>query len=394
MPDITVQFDTQNVFIADSTETITNFIAGFISNNGLVYELGNATEREQGYINIQGSRDLYGRLTDNNFSGPTGGWSGEFFAVNNCLQYGTQVIICGTGENQNTTSPVQTMKSPDLLVSAIFGAKVSDNKDLIEIASERQDCVAVCAIGVTQDIGTDITRVDAPLATDGDKYTFYVAGSKYHLKDNSLALIAPEVSELQLTPLSADAVGCFARTSITTEPWSSPAGLSRGRLLSVVRLEQVLTKSSSDTLYANKINPTLTLPGEGTFLFGDKTHYQPNTENSNFAHVNVTNLIIYMNRVIGNVALEFLFELNDEANRSSFLARVTPILRRILNSGGITEFSIVCDETNNTPSVISAGNFVADILVKPAKSIQSIQLRFTNVPETQSIISGSPENEA
>ena len=307
MPDITVQFDTQNAFIADSTENDTNFIAGFISNNGLVYELGNTNEREQGYIDIQGSRNWYGRLTDNNFSGPTGGWSGEFFAVNNCLQYGTRIIICGTGENQNTTSPIQTMKSPDLLVSAIFGAKVDDNKDLIGIASERQDCVAVCAIGVTQDIGTDITRVDAPLTTDGDKYTFYVAGSKYHLKDNSLALITPEVGELQLTPLTADAVGCFA---------------------SVVRLEQVLTKSSSDTLYANKINPTLTLPGEGTFLFGDKTHYQADTENSNFAHVNVTNLIIYMNRVIGNVALEFLFELNDEANRSAFLARVQKTKRR------------------------------------------------------------------
>ena len=154
--------------------------------------------------------------------------------------------------------------------------------------------------------------------------------------------------------------------------------------MSVVRIQQPLTKSSADTLYENRLNPVRTFPGEGTFLFGDKTRRQED-ENINFTYVNVTNLVIHLRKILSSIANSFLFELNDESNRNAFVNRSTPILRSVLNSGGITEFRIICDTTNNTADIIANNKFVADVYIKPAKSIQMIQLRFTNVLEGESI---------
>jgi len=402
MPDVTVQFDTKNSFIAETAEIENNFKAGFISNNGLVCALGITTEREQGYMVVQGVQNWYAKLSgtypinpaypiDGNSAegnwprGASAGWADGWHAVNTYLQYGGMVCIAGTGSNINTISPKETLKSPDLEFGAIFGATAENNTDLTEIATERGDCVAICALAVTGDIGTDITKVDAPLGTSGDKYTFYVAGSKYHLKDNALIASSQDINNLQLTPLTADVAGCFARTNSTAQPWSSPAGFSRGRILSVVRLQQPLTKSSADTLYANNINPIKTFPGEGSFLFGDKTRRQP-SENENFAHVNVTNLVVYLRKVLSSIANKYLFELNDESNRNSFINRSTPILRSVLNSGGITEFKIVCDTTNNPPSVVDNQQFVADLYIKETQTIQEIQIRFTNVLANESVL--------
>ena len=127
-----------------------------------------------------------------------------------------------------------------------------------------------------------------------------------------------------------------------------------------------------------------TFPGEGTFLFGDKTRRQP-TENINYAYVNVTNLVIYLRKAVGDISRRMLFEINNRSTRNLFINATTPLLRSVNTSGGISEYKIVCDTTNNTTDIIEANKFVADIYIKPVKSIQSIQLRFTNLIPAQTI---------
>jgi len=400
MSDITVDLDPVTTLIAPAGESATDkFKAGFLSQKGLILALGITSERQQGYMEVQGVDDWYSKLlathhigyipdgsgsTGNWPYGPTGGWKDEWWSVQNYLLYGGQACIGATGTNTNTVSPTETLKTSDSRFNVIFGATGGVNNELITIAGSRQDCVAICNLAVTQDIGTNLTKVNAPPGTSGDKYTFYVAGSKYHLNNTNLSSTSEDENTLLLTPLSADAAGCFTRTFKTAQPWSSPAGLQRGRILGVVRLQQTLTSTSATTLYSNNINPVRTFPGEGTFLFGDKTRRQ-STENINYTYVNVTNLVVYLRKAIGDISRRILFEINNTSTRNVFINATTPLLRSVSTSGGISEFKIVCDTTNNTTAIIEANKFVADIYIKPLKSIQTIQLRFTNLLPAQNI---------
>lgn len=174
-------------------------------------------------------------------------------------------------------------------------------------------------------------------------------------------------------PLNGDIAGCAVRTDFTNDAWWSPAGLNRGQIKNVTKLAYSPVKTDRDTLYKKGINPVVSFPGNGTVLYGDKTLL---AKPSAFDRINVRRLFIVLEKAIATAAKFQLFEFNDGFTRAQFRNLVEPFLRDVQGRRGITEFKVVCDETNNTPEVIDRNEFIADIYVKPSKSINFIQLNF------------------
>lgn len=174
-------------------------------------------------------------------------------------------------------------------------------------------------------------------------------------------------------PLNGDIAGLCARTDQVRDPWWSPAGFNRGNIKNIVKLAWNPTKSHRDELYKNGINPVATFPGEGTVLFGDKTLL---ARPSAFDRINVRRLFIVLEKSIAIAARFSLFEFNDEFTRAQFRNLVDPFLREVQGRRGITDFRVICDETNNTGDVIDRNEFIGDIYIKPARSINFIQLNF------------------
>lgn len=177
-------------------------------------------------------------------------------------------------------------------------------------------------------------------------------------------------------PLNGDIAGLCVRTDTTRDPWFSPGGFDRGQIKNVVKLAWNPTLAERDNLYKNGINPVVTFPGDGTVLYGDKTLQ---SKPSAFDRINVRRLFIVLEKAIARAAKFSLFEFNDEFTRAQFVAMVEPFLRDVQGRRGIFDYRVVADTTNNTPDVIDANSFVGDIYVKPARSINFIQLNFVAV---------------
>ena len=174
-------------------------------------------------------------------------------------------------------------------------------------------------------------------------------------------------------PLNGDIAGACARTDQTDFPWFSPAGTNRGAILNVVKLAYNPGKAQRDILYSNRINPVILSPGAGIVLFGDKTGYG---KASAFDRINVRRLFIYLEDAISAAAKDQLFEFNDEITRTNFVNIIEPFLRDVQSKRGIYDYVVICDETNNTAAVIDNNEFIADIYIKPARSINFIGLTF------------------
>ena len=177
-------------------------------------------------------------------------------------------------------------------------------------------------------------------------------------------------------PMNGDVAGLCVRTDNTRDPWWSPAGFNRGQIKNLVKLRFNPSKADRDLMYPKGINPVVTFPGQGTVLFGDKTCQ---SKPSAFDHINVRRLFIVLEKAIATAAKFFLFEFNDDFTRAQFKALVNPYLRDIQGRRGITDFLVVCDNTNNTAEVIDGNRFIGDIYIKPARSINYIQLNFVAV---------------
>ena len=174
-------------------------------------------------------------------------------------------------------------------------------------------------------------------------------------------------------PLNGDIAGCCARTDIEQFPWFSPAGTARGTILNSVKLAYNPGKKQRDILYSNRVNPVMLQPGAGIVLFGDKTGFG---KRSAFDRINVRRLFIFLEDAISAAAKDQLFEFNDELTRTNFVNIIEPFLREVQSNRGIFDFVVICDETNNTAAVIDRNEFVADIFIKPARSINFIGLTF------------------
>ena len=177
-------------------------------------------------------------------------------------------------------------------------------------------------------------------------------------------------------PLSSDTAGVTARTEFLNDAWYSPAGLNRGFIQNVVKLTFNPDQTARDTLYKSRVNPVVTFRGQGTLLFGDKTAL---SKPSAFDRINVRRLFIVLEKAISTAAKFQLFEFNDDFTRANFVAAVEPFLGDVKSRRGMTDFKVVCDTTNNTPAVIDGNRFVADIYIKPNRSINFITLNFIAV---------------
>jgi phage tail sheath protein FI len=201
--------------------------------------------------------------------------------------------------------------------------------------------------------------------------------SSYAVMDSGWKYMFDKYNDVfRYVPLNGDTAGLMVQSDLTRDPWYSPAGYNRGNVKNAVKLAFNPNKADRDELYKKGINPVVTFPGQGTVLFGDKTMLaQP----SSFDRINVRRLFIVLEKAIATAAKFTLFEFNDAFTRSQFKNLVEPFLRDVQGRRGITDFAVVCDGTNNTGDVIDRNEFVGDIYIKPARSINFIQLNFVAV---------------
>lgn len=256
-------------------------------------------------------------------------------------------------------------------------------KNVVEnVAEVRKDCVAfVSPIGVTgSNAGAGNIIKDAPIADMVDDViafrqdaAFNVASS-YGVLDSGYKYQYDRYNDkYRWVPLNGDIAGLCARTDYTNDAWWSPGGFNRGQIKNVVKLAVNPSQAYRDNLYKNGINPVVTFPGNGTVLFGDKTLL---AKPSAFDRINVRRLFIVLEKAIATAAKYQLFEFNDSFTRAQFKNLVEPFLRDVQGRRGVIDFRVKCDDTNNTGEVIDRNEFVADIYIKPARSINFITLNF------------------
>ena len=242
---------------------------------------------------------------------------------------------------------------------------------LISIAELRKDCMAVISphranvVGETNTITqtSNLVKYYSPITSSS--YAVFDSGYKYTYDRFN--------NEFRYVPLNGDIAGLMVRTSIESFPWFSPAGQQRGNINNAVKLAYNPNKAQRDVLYGNRINPVINQNGQGVILFGDKTGL---SYSSAFDRINVRRLFLTVEQALEEAANDQLFELNDEETRENFVNIVIPYLRDIQAQRGIEEFTVVCDETNNTPAVVDNNEFRADIFISPARSINYITLTF------------------
>ena len=417
-PNVSVYIDDQSFVIPNSLFGTTR--GGMVSNQSLVDYLGTTAERKSGVMEVSNVGDWINRLTvsdpmggsDNSDGanhvgnsgvhatagtlnagrwplGPTGAWRGEWWCVHNFLQYGGVAVIGGVGTEQHKTSGKETLKDTSIPMDVVFcgaeaaviggnsggvfNASSTNMNDVEEVVTSRLDCIGVVPHFSEGHTEAPANPVDA-IPVSASEYLVCVWGDKKHLGIERTGEILDQSSLLQ-THLAPDVAGCMVRTDANADPWISPAGFKRGDIMDVIRLVHNPTEEEQDRLYDAKINPVVTFPAEGTVLWGDKTCV---VETSTLSRINVQRLFIYLKKVIGSAARNYLFEMNDSQSRTSFVNAVEPLLTRVKNRRGIYDFRVICDETNNPGAVVDANQFVADVLVKPAKSINFVKITFTN----------------
>jgi phage tail sheath protein FI len=244
-------------------------------------------------------------------------------------------------------------------------------ENLITIAENRKDAVVFASPE-----RADVVNVSNSETQKDNVLDFYSSrsSSSYCVFDSGYKYMYDKYSDVyRFVPLNGDIAGLSARTDLVADSWFSPAGFNRGNIRGAVKLAFNPTKSQRDELYMKRVNPVCTFPGQGTVLFGDKTAL---SSPSAFDRINVRRLFITLEKAISTASKFQLFEFNDEFTRANFRAIVEPFLREVQGRRGITDFLVVCDNTNNTGDVVDRNEFVAEIFVKPNRSINFIKLQF------------------
>jgi phage tail sheath protein FI len=281
----------------------------------------------------------------------------------------------GTIGNSEITTAYAFFANPDvvdvsLIISGPGNATVAAS--LISTAESRKDAMVFLSppkSSVVDKAGSEATNIlSFRSGLTSSSYAFLDSGYKYQYDRYN--------DVYRYVPLNGDIAGICARTDQERDPWFSPGGLNRGIVKNVIKLAYNPTKAERDNLYVQGINPVVTFQGEGTVLFGDKTLLN---RPSVFDRINVRRLFIVLEKSIARAARSSMFEFNDQFTRAQFANLVEPFLRDIQGRRGITDFRVVCDESNNTPNVIDANQFVGDIYIKPARSVNFIQLNFVAV---------------
>ena len=345
----------------------TNFSSGFTPATDIAWDQdaegisfagsGSNTYTLSGGVNYQGGTSLTasGALT-----ATLGEISTGYELFENTENFEIDFILMGSGSG--TKSSVQ--------------AKA--NK-IIQVAEARKDAIAFISPNrgtFINDgtVGTVTVNSDSQITNEVVNFYSPITSTTFAVFDSGYKYMYDRFSDtFRYVPLNGDIAGTCARNDLTQFPWFSPAGNQRGAILNAVKLAYNPSKSQRDVLYSNRINPVIFQPGDGIILFGDKTGFG---KSSAFDRINVRRLFIYLEDAISAAARDQLFEFNDEITRTNFVNIVEPFLRDTQAKRGIFDYVVICDETNNTASVIDNNEFVADIFIKPARSINFIGLTF------------------
>ena len=282
----------------------------------------------------------------------------------NSEQYKVDFILMGSANYDLSTAQAlanqiiavaELRKDTVAFISPYRGAALSD--------ATNQNGALTVTVKSEETITSNVIGFYSPVTSSS--YAIFDSGYKYTYDRFS--------NTFRYIPLNGDIAGLCARNDINNFAWYSPAGTSRGAILNAVKLAYNPNKSQRDRLYSNRINPIIFSPGSGIILFGDKTGLG---RSSAFDRINVRRLFIYLEQAIATAAKDQLFEFNDEITRTNFVNIVEPFLRDVQAKRGIYDYVVVCDQTNNTAAVIDSNEFVADIYIKPARSINYIGLTF------------------
>ena len=250
---------------------------------------------------------------------------------------------------------------------------------IISVAEIRKDAVAFVSPNrgsfLSDGSAGSVVVFDANQITD-NVISFFapVSSSSFAVFDSTYKYMYDRFADtFRYVPMNGDIAGLCARNDINNFPWFSPAGTARGAILNAVKLAYNPSQTQRDQLYSNRVNPIIFSPGGGIVLFGDKTGL---SKSSAFDRINVRRLFIFLENAISGAARDQMFEFNDEITRTNFVNIVEPFLRDVQAKRGIFDFRVICDETNNTAAIIDSNEFVADIFIKPARSINFIGLTF------------------
>ena len=295
-------------------------------------------------------------------------------AINRSLSGGVDALTATDGQLQTAWGLFADDGQYDISLLPLGKASAPLADWVIQnVCNTRLDCVAFCSPQNTSS-GDVIIGQGSAVTTQITQYRDLINSSSYGVMDSGYKYQYDRYNDVyRWVPLNGDTAGLCARTDYTNDPWFSPGGLNRGQVKGVVKLAHNPTKTDRDILYKKGINPVVNFPGEGTVLYGDKTLL---TKPSAFDRINVRRLFIVMEKAIATAAKYQLFEFNDSFTRAQFKNLVEPFLRDVQGRRGITDFVVKCDESNNTGEVIDRNEFVADIFVKPNRSINFITLNF------------------
>ena len=334
------------------------------------------------YVNVLNQRSRYVWWTSH--ASGNSGWgtaaAGTTYDAANGQRNPTYASLAGGTDGTITAGNINTAYSLfansdvvdlSLIISGPGNATVAGHL-ISNIAEVRKDCLVFLSptrTSVVDNAGSETTAIIS--------YRDSLTSSSYSVMDSGYKYQFDKYNDVyRYVPLNGDIAGACARTDLERDPWFSPGGFNRGTIKNVVKLAWNPTKAERDNLYVKGINPVVTFQGEGTVLFGDKTML---SRPSVFDRINVRRLFIVLEKSIASAARSSLFEFNDQFTRAQFVNLVEPYLRDVQGRRGITDFRVVCDESNNTPNVIDSNQFVGDIYIKPARSVNFIQLNFVAV---------------
>lgn len=372
--------DELHIIVIDTTGNISGIPGTILERFGFVSKASDAK-------NSDGSSNYYKDVINNKsrflwFGGhlqSTWGSAASGTAYSVMASVFTSALVGGTSVSPtaaNVSSSLDLFANADsidvsLLMAGATDSAVIPNK-LVALAETRKDCMVFISpkkADVVDNAGDEQADI---ITTAAD-----ITKSSYAVMDSGWKYQYDKYSDVyRWVPLNGDIAGLCVRTDNERDPWFSPAGLNRGVVKNVIRLAWNPAKAERDALYKVGVNSVVTFPGEGTMLYGDKTLLN---RPSAFDRINVRRLFIVLEKSIAKAARSTLFEFNDEFTRAAFVNIVEPFLRDVKGRRGVYDYRVVCDTTNNTAEVIDRNEFVGDIYIKPARSINFIQLNFVAV---------------
>lgn len=371
--------DELHVIVIDATGEWTGTAGAVLEKYAFVSKASDAKNSDGStnyYKNVINNQSAYIWVIDHPNAGTNWGTTSQNKAFANLTSNVTTTLSGGVSGDSLSVGNVATgyaLFSNDELhdVSLIMMGPTTDVSTVntaIGIAEARRDAIVFASPPYADVVNT------TGQATKIVTYRNQLTASSYAVLDSGWKYQYDRYNDkYRYVALNGDIAGLSARTDYVADPWFSPAGYNRGVIKNVVKLAYSPAKTDRDTLYKSGINPVVTFPGQGTLLFGDKTLL---ARPSAFDRINVRRLFIVLEKSIATASKFQLFEFNDAFTRGQFKNIVEPFLRDVQGRRGITDFRVVCDETNNTSAVIDRNEFVADIFIKPARAINFIQLNF------------------